>query len=210
MSGRDVLYAHLSEDGGIFIVDGASGRQAWVTQRRLREELRGSSVVVYSRDHPDRDPPPIVRDSFSAIADSGLDVRISREAHPDTARPCGATTLILAASSGDLDLVVDLLARGADVDGRDDDQRTALMYACRAGDSASSLALINAGADVNAADSSGATPLMYAAESGARSLVELLLASGARIGDREQHGYRAFDLADLGGHKDVAELLAAG
>lgn len=207
MSGRNVLYVHLSEDGGIFIVDGASGRLAWVTQRRLLDESRARSVVLYSRDHPDRAPPPIVRDSFNAIVDSQSEVRLSPEVHPDTVRPDGVTTLILAASIGDLDLLLDLLARGAEVDGRDENQRTALMYGCRAGDHAISLALITAGADVNARDGSGATPLMYAAASGAGQLVELLMSSGARIGDRNKDGFRASDLADLGGYTHVAERL---
>lgn len=55
-----------------------------------------------------------------------------------------------------------LLAKGADVNAKDDEGRTALML--QFNDSATLQDLLNAGADVDARDKDGWTPLMYAVD----------------------------------------------
>jgi ankyrin repeat protein len=57
-----------------------------------------------------------------------------------------------------------LLDRGADVNAKDNDARTALIYATRAGDLATAQMLVEAGAYIPARDRSYKTALLYAAD----------------------------------------------
>src|SRR5947199_8905942 len=62
------LYVHLAFDGGIFVVRGRDGQQAWVTQAQLEPELQrvkaDGGAILYSRDAPDQEPPPWVTVTF--------------------------------------------------------------------------------------------------------------------------------------------------
>src|SRR5262245_63078628 len=82
--------------------------------------------------------------------------------------------LIKAVSKGDTATVRALLAKGADVQARDANGRTALMYAAENGDPTTVQALLTNGADVNARDSQGWTALVYAAENGDITTVQTL------------------------------------
>jgi hypothetical protein len=78
----------------------------------------------------------------------------------------GKTPLQVALASGPPEMVKLLVARGARLDGRDEEGWTALHYAARS-DPADVQALLDLGADVNAGGTRhGETPLHVAAESG--------------------------------------------
>eukprot|EP00952_Eustigmatos_sp_NYUAD-ZCMA_P011547 46834-Eustigmatos_ZCMA.PRE.1 len=62
-----------------------------------------------------------------------------------------------AAEAGYRRVVLSLLKRGAEVNGRDRDGKTALMYAADAGCRAMVQLLLNRGADVNGSDREGKT-----------------------------------------------------
>ena len=92
----------------------------------------------------------------------------------------GATPLMFAAFYGDVALIRELLAHGADVNARTDGGTTALMWA--ASDAEKARALIDRGADVNARSADGRTALMIAAGTqGATAAVKLLLDRGADV-----------------------------
>jgi ankyrin repeat protein len=74
-----------------------------------------------------------------------------------------------------------LIARGADVNARAANGRTALMAAVESGDAESVSVLLGAGADVNAAASRGETALVLAAANGLDDVVQELLRRGAQV-----------------------------
>jgi hypothetical protein len=168
---EDALYVHLADDGGIFAVWGDTGREAWITEATLELELerlkaRGGDLL-YSRDAPDHEPPAIVERTFRRIADAAPpSIRLLAEAHPSASFPGGATTLMAAARAGDVEVLRDLVRRGAELEAQDEDGYTALMYAANAGEHEAADELVVAGADVDARDNGGSTPLMFAAQGG--------------------------------------------
>lgn len=89
--------------------------------------------------------------------------------------------LIEAARTGDAAAVEALLAKGADVNAKDDRTGgTALMFAALEGHTDVVRLLVAAGADVNAEYEEGTTPSMLAARMGHPAVVQLLEEAGAR------------------------------
>ncbi|MBP5212178.1 MAG: ankyrin repeat domain-containing protein, partial [Pyramidobacter sp.] len=103
----------------------------------------------------------------------------------------GSTPLMLAARTGDTQLVRSLLNGGAKVNARNKKGTTALMNAAFFREDAEiARLLIAAGANVNAADKEGWTPLMlalYASES--TETAEALVAAGADVNARNKNGW---------------------
>ena len=207
----DVLYVHLRSDGGIFVVRGADGSQAWLTEAELLGELRGlrerGGRLLYTRDEPELDPPEPVVATFRRIAELELPITLATEPHPGSQLEGGATTLMAAAYAGVRDGVADLLARGADVNARDVEGQTALMYAANAGNAEAAEALLTGGADREARDAQGSTALMFAAQHGHDGVVRVLLDAGADVEPRGSHGLTARGFARQNGHRSVERLL---
>ena len=88
------------------------------------------------------------------------------------ARSDGSTPLHEAASEGHTDVVIALIAAGADVNAQNERGYTPLHWAADRGHTETVRALIDSGADVNLADNSGWTPLHPAASSGHTETVE--------------------------------------
>jgi ankyrin repeat protein len=97
----------------------------------------------------------------------------------------GVTPLILAASSGQNDLVELLLAHGAAVNAKGYEGAGALYVATVMDQPEIAELLIAHGADVNAGTKSGSTPLSYAARDGNRNLAQLLIAHGADVNSKD-------------------------
>src|SRR6476469_3337839 len=74
------------------------------------------------------------------------------------------SSLLTAASKGDLPAVKAMPDSGANPNARDEDGITALMYAARKDKADIVTALLNKGADINAKDNGGWTALMFAAK----------------------------------------------
>src|SRR6266404_4377663 len=103
-----------------------------------------------------------------------------------------------AAQDGDLQTVKDLLAKGADVNAKDNDGETALMIAASQSNPGILTELIEAGADINAQNNSGRTALMAAAFRANIEEIKLLLAKGADLKLKDKKDRTAFDLAKDG------------
>jgi len=84
--------------------------------------------------------------------------------------------------------VRELLARGANPDTRDEDQRTPLHQAVLGNSVGLVGLLIESGANVNAKDSHGFTPLHFAAEEHAPEIVRILVGKGADPNARDEDG----------------------
>jgi ankyrin repeat protein len=105
--------------------------------------------------------------------------------------------------------VRDLLARGANPDVRDDDQRTPLHQAVLGNSVGLVGLLLEAGASIDAKDSHGYTPLHFAVEEHAREIVRILVGKGADVNARDEDGssvlWRA--VAAARGRDDIVRFL---
>jgi uncharacterized protein len=206
------LYVHLADDGGVLVIDSATGRSAWVTLAELEDRLNalrgvGGSVLL-SHEAGSR----LVSAALTLVGSAGVPVVGSPEVHPDAERAGGSTTLMSMAYTGAADLVRDLIQRGADLEAEDEDGFTALMYAANAGQEETARLLIGARADVNHRDHGNSTALMFAAQHGFLAIVRKLLVAGAETESRRADGLTAHDLAVGHGHQRVASVImsAAG
>ena len=77
---------------------------------------------------------------------------------------CGRTAMHRAVFNGHVDCMLELAARGADVNARDKDERTPIHFAVASGRVASMQHLVRLGANLAARDAVGMTLLHYAAE----------------------------------------------
>jgi ankyrin repeat protein len=116
-----------------------------------------------------------------------------------------------ALANRDLATLGKAIERGADVNAKASDGRTALMTAAAAGDAALVRRLLAAGAKVNATNGRGGTALMYASVRGDLETVTVLLQKEADVDARASNGWTALMIASASGDDDVAaRLIEAG
>lgn len=204
-----VLYVHVADDGGLLVVDGETGRSAWITEteliRRLQELQEGGGAALVSREKST----PMALAILESI-EARVSVVPASDVHPDAVRRGGLTSLMSAAYVGASELADDLLRRGADVGTQDEDGFTALMYAANGGQDEMAKLLIERGADLSQTDHDGSTALMFAAQHGHLKIVKRLLAAGADPSARRPvDGLSAKDFAIGNGHERVAAVLAS-
>lgn len=123
----------------------------------------------------------------------------------------GSTALMEATDNGDAEMVLALLAAGADVNLRGESGRTALTSLSDETTAEAVRALLAAGALVNLWDSDGVTALMRAAELEKGDVLRLLLGAGAQLDAADALGRTALMAAAYDGKpENVRALLAAG
>jgi len=116
--------------------------------------------------------------------------------------------LLAAAKNGDPGALERAMKDDADVDVRDDLNRTPLSYAAERGPLENLHTLIVSGADLDATDYQGRTALMFATREGNTQKVQALLEAGADLFVEDEYGTTAGDLAEDFGYDDIAELLS--
>lgn len=126
----------------------------------------------------------------------GLDVNAINQA--------GETPLMLAALKGRVELMKQLVARGALVN---EPGWSALHYACSGPDRGAVQWLLEQGADVNARSPNGSTPLMMAAGYGDSGSIAILLKAGADNRLRNEQGLDAADFAKRAGRERIADQI---
>lgn len=103
-----------------------------------------------------------------------------------------------------------LLDRGADVNARDKDGKTALMIAVLREDTETAALLLDRGADVNAVDDEGGTALVLAVMSYCRrETVALLIDRGADVNVKNKYGVTAMSAAAFFDDTKTVALLQA-
>lgn len=109
-----------------------------------------------------------------------------------------AKDLYYAAGADDVDLCRQLLARGADVNGRmDESSGTALHATARSGAVRAARFLIDSGADINAQDNAGMTPLHHSAVHLQAGVCQELLNAGADPTIRSTMGHTASEMSEV-------------
>ncbi|MFC1763742.1 ankyrin repeat domain-containing protein [Planctomycetota bacterium] len=102
-----------------------------------------------------------------------------------------------------------ILAKEADVNATDEDNRTPLHLAIKSANKVFSELLLGKGANINAKDKDGRTPLHLAVESADEDVVELLVSKGADISAKDKDDRAPLHLAVELADEDVVELLVS-
>ncbi|XP_055383981.1 ankyrin-3 isoform X2 [Condylostylus longicornis] len=125
----------------------------------------------------------------------------------NTCNANGLNALHLAAKDGYVDIVNDLLKRGANVDNATKKGNTALHIASLAGQKDVIKLLIQYGANVNVQSLNGFTPLYMAAQENHDACVRYLLAKGANPSLATEDGFTPLAVAMQQGHDKVVAVL---
>lgn len=121
----------------------------------------------------------------------------------------GHTPLMRAALDGNTERVRELISEGADINQRDDNDRTALMFAVINRHYETMKVLLEYGADVNAKSNKEGTALMAAALAGDLQMVQALLDKGADVHARlPDTNESAETIAASHGYDEIARLLS--
>ena len=177
-----IEFKNLEIDIGYFLIAEAYPE---VTERSLKSFLE---YTIESRRE----------DILENFIDAGLDIN----AHLFSE---GVTLLHLAAIVGELLIMQLLVDNGAQIDVRDDEDKTPLFDAVYTGSRDIVQLLLKSGADPNARDDNGQTPL-HAATTGCRDVVQLLFDYGADPNARDDKGRTPLHAAATG-CRDVVQLL---
>lgn len=146
-------------------------------------------------------------DILDILVEGGCDLQMAEGEHDIWHR----RALHIAASKGHIHFVKRLLEHGADINCRDDDQRTPLHWAATYGNAEMTAFLIANGGCVNIAQCDGFTPLHAATCLGHNETCKVLLEHGAEINRTDRDGWSAFHTSVCYGHIEVVKtLLAAG
>merc|ERR1712111_89346 len=121
----------------------------------------------------------------------------------------GNTALILAGKKGHLDILRELLDRGANIEAQDKWQgNTALQYAAQNNHLEVVKELLDRGANIEAQGKwQGNTALHYAARYNRLDVVKVLLDRGANVRTKNADGETALKLARQKGHTEIVRVL---
>lgn len=115
--------------------------------------------------------------------------------------------LISACRNGAIERVKNLLAKGADINGKDNKGKTPLMGACFWRKEEAVKFLLENGADVNIQDNEGMTALLWVCHRKRPEIVKLLLDAGADANHESTEGRTPLAQAAATGDVDTVKLL---
>ncbi len=133
--------------------------------------------------------------------------KMKKQKNIDEPDALGQTALMLAATSGELERVQEVLENGANVNIHDNKGWTALMLAAYWGYPDIIQVLLIKRADPNAKTLKNTTALMCAAGKGNVKVVQLLLSNGADVNFKDSDGKSALTYAREKGYTEIVELL---
>ena len=123
------------------------------------------------------------------------------------ARRATISDLLKAAGGDDISLVKDLLDKGLDVNGKNNNGWSALMIAASQGNMEMLKLLIEKGAAVDEKNTQGQTPLIFAAHWGHADVVRLLIEQGVNVNLQMGDGWTALIDSISMDHTEVAKIL---
>lgn len=201
------IYVHVFADGGVCVLVPPLTTGTWLTPLQLKRVLeiaksQGDRLQVYVEPGDERIQAPVQ----GIIAESGLS-RAPGEVEKALGYSGGTTTLLNAVEDARLDIVEELLNRGANLESQDARGYTPLILAAYRGRNPIIHLLVKSGANVNARDRHGNSVLLFASQHGDAQIVKSLMEVGADPNVRGQNGYTALKVAKLTGHDDLASFL---
>lgn len=120
------------------------------------------------------------------------------------------TLLLKRAQTGTFEQVKDALSRGASVDARDEQRRTALFFASLRGKLDIARLLVRQGANVNARDSNDNTPLHFVTEMGHHMhIIKFLVEQHANINARSNNGKTPLMNATISNKLNIVRFLVS-
>ena len=121
----------------------------------------------------------------------------------------GESALHIVTQRRDLTWMEFLIAKGANVNIRDERGVTPLVVACNLGFVEGVELLIKSGARVDESNNSGETPLITSVHNRNMPLIRILLAAGADPDRADNSGRSARDYAKLGGHTSILSTITS-
>ncbi|HZG14693.1 MAG TPA: ankyrin repeat domain-containing protein [Candidatus Bathyarchaeia archaeon] len=115
--------------------------------------------------------------------------------------------LLAAATRGDNEAIVELLAEGADINATDERGRTSAMIAVHTNQFAVFTLLIEKGANINIRDDRSDNPLLYGSAEGMLDFVKASIAAGADTTITNRFGGTALIPAADRGHVEIVKEL---
>uniref|UniRef100_A0A8C1ID63 Kinase D-interacting substrate 220a n=1 Tax=Cyprinus carpio TaxID=7962 RepID=A0A8C1ID63_CYPCA len=138
---------------------------------------------------------------------SAIKAHLDKYREVDTRSENGQTALMLASEQGSLEIVQELIRRGANVNLDDIDCWTALISAAKEGHTEVLKELLENNANVEHRDMGGWSALMWAAYKGRVEVAHLLLEKGANPNITGQYSVYPIIWAAGRGHAEIVQLL---
>ncbi|XP_043118839.1 kinase D-interacting substrate of 220 kDa B isoform X2 [Puntigrus tetrazona] len=138
---------------------------------------------------------------------SAVKAHLDKYREVDTRSENGQTALMLASEQGSLEIVQELIRRGANVNLDDIDCWTALISAAKEGHTEVVKELLENNANVEHRDMGGWSALMWAAYKGRAEVARLLLEKGANPNITGQYSVYPVIWAAGRGHAEIVQLL---
>uniref|UniRef100_A0A667Z7H9 Uncharacterized protein n=1 Tax=Myripristis murdjan TaxID=586833 RepID=A0A667Z7H9_9TELE len=176
----------------------------WSSDRPPHHPIMDDSA--WSMEEPDRVFVSISRCVKAADLES-LSLAFSHGVPVDVQDRFYKTPLMMACSSGDLQVAEFLIGCGADVNMCDQFNWTPLHHACSASRLDVVQLLVACGAELDAVSISGATPLMKAIESCRPACVDILIRAGANVQTQNKQGQSCLDVTRRYGNSTITRLV---
>lgn len=174
------------------------------TQYIDRQSSRYNNQSYNQEVYKDRDGNPAL---FDLSSDSKIANLIKSIGNPDIYDKNGLTLMHHLVRDNKLDVIQQLIARGADVNKPDILENTPLMYASRYGNTSAIQNLLDYGADINALSLNGNTALSIAADSGDAPMLSFLKREGADAELIDKNGNSPIMKSSSRGHANVTKRL---
>jgi ankyrin repeat protein len=217
--GRCVKLSELSIDGSpdiIVMMRRSENEKYFREEKELTKEEAKTINIVYEYfngkpvNREGKNFLGILENDYLRIFENGKEIRIIG-ADVNVKANNDVTALMVASQFGNGEVVKALLAGGADVNAKEDNEGgTALMLASAKGHGKIVKTLLDNGADVNAKDNNGRTALMKASQNGQGEIVKVMLARGVDVNAKANNGGTALMWASWNGRGNIVMALLAG
>jgi ankyrin repeat protein len=170
-----------NEDSSLLVISRSAIDNIFISYPEQNDIIMTNLLFQFGLTRDGQDTARGTRPNQQSDDEAYLQLResIKRELRRSVDKAMGELTF--AASTGELETVRVLLARGLPIDQGDYDNRTTLHLAVAEGQLAIVKLLIAKGANVDVADRWGSTPLAEALKGNKFSIAELLIANGAKM-----------------------------